>query len=67
MLWVLQRRTLGATLTGHTRAGTSLAFSPDGQTLASGSADHSVIIWPLNTTTAHSHPLNTANRDDPTT
>ena len=32
-------------LEGHTRRVTSLAFSPDSQTLASGSADRSVRLW----------------------
>jgi predicted NACHT family NTPase len=36
-------------LEGHTKGVTSLAFSPDGKTLASGSYDHSVRIWDLAT------------------
>ena len=33
------------TLTGHTGAVYSVAFAPDGHTLATGSADNSVILW----------------------
>jgi WD40 repeat protein len=34
-------------LTGHKKAVFSVTFAPDGKTLASGSADKSVIIWDL--------------------
>ena len=36
------------TLTGHLSSISSIAFSPDGQTLASGSADRTIKIWNLN-------------------
>ncbi|HLO49933.1 MAG TPA: serine/threonine-protein kinase [Kamptonema sp.] len=35
------------TLTGHLNSVTSVAFSPDGETLASGSEDHTIEIWKL--------------------
>ena len=37
---------LGQPLTGHTDEIMSVAFSPDGHTLASGSADTTVRSWP---------------------
>ena len=36
---------LGSPLTGHTSAVFSVAFAPDGHTLATGSDDNSVILW----------------------
>ncbi len=36
-------------MTGHTDAANAVAFAPDGRTLATGSADHTVKLW--NTTT----------------
>ena len=37
------------TLSGHTDAVTSVAISPDGQTLASGSRDETIKLWNLAT------------------
>ena len=34
-------------LTGHTGNVNSVAFSPDGQTLASGSSDNTIRLWKL--------------------
>ena len=43
--WSAQEPKLKRTLEGHSGQVCSLAFSPDGKTLASGSADHSVKLW----------------------
>ena len=51
---------LVATLRGHTGMVTCVAFSPDGNTLASGSMDTAVRIWDVATgealATLHGHP-----------
>ena len=39
------------TLTGHTHSVYSVAFSPNGQTLASGSGDNTLRLWDVNTGT----------------
>jgi serine/threonine protein kinase len=40
-----QNPTRVATITGHSSSVTSVAFSPDGQTLASGSWDNTIKLW----------------------
>ena len=47
-LWDVGDHTqLGAPLTGHTAAVTSLDFSPDGTKLLSASSDHTLRMWPV--------------------
>ena len=45
VLWDLETRAVRRSLRGHTKPLTSLAFSPDGALLASGSLDGSAMIW----------------------
>ena len=49
-LWNLDGTPKGNPLQGHTEAVTSVAFSPDGQTIVSGSWDHSLRLWNLDGT-----------------
>jgi WD40 repeat protein len=39
---------LGQPLTDHTNNVNTVAFSPDGHTLASGSTDHTIRLWGVN-------------------
>jgi len=45
-IWTL-KGTLLATLSGHNGGVLSVAFTPDGKTLASGSYDETAIVWDL--------------------
>ncbi len=46
-VWDLPGQELVGTLTGHSGGVSSLAISPDGQTLVSGSADQTIKVWDL--------------------
>jgi WD40 repeat protein len=46
-LWDVATQTMRATLRGHSRTVTSVAYAADGQTLVSGSADATVRFWDL--------------------
>lgn len=48
-LWDVATETVRTTLRGHSRAATSIVFSPDGQSLISGSADTTVRFWDTGT------------------
>jgi len=45
VLWDVHNRLKGTVFAGHTDAVTSVAYSADGNWLASGSEDHTVILW----------------------
>ncbi len=49
-LWDVASGTLEDTRKGHTNVVSSIAFSPDGTTLASGSWDGTVLLWELPST-----------------
>lgn len=48
-VWDLASGALLASLQGHTDLVTSIAFSPDGRTLASGSDDRTIRLWDIST------------------
>src|SRR5262249_15432550 len=49
-LWRIDdQQLLGPALTGHENSVTSVVFSPNGATLASGSADGTIILWDIAT------------------
>jgi WD40 repeat protein len=54
---VASRQRIGEQLAGHHNVVTSLAFSPDGKTMASGSYDHTVILWDLKNRLRIGEPL----------
>ncbi len=57
-LWdVAHRKALDPLLTGHTGRITDIAFSPDGTTLATASADKTVRLWSIASHQVIGHPL----------
>ena len=45
LLWDVHTTKLGTTITGHRKPVRTLAFSPDGKTLVSGSYDQTLRLW----------------------
>ncbi|MFZ1040013.1 MAG: WD40 repeat domain-containing protein [Anaerolineales bacterium] len=59
VLWdVVTRQPMGQPFRGHTDWVSSVTFSPDGKTLASGSSDNSIILWNVATRQPIGLPLN---------
>jgi hypothetical protein len=54
---VAARQAIGQPLSGHTSAVSSVAFSPDGKTLASGSDDNTITLWDVAAHQAIGQPL----------
>ena len=48
-VWDVQTGRRVQTLNGHTRTVWTLAFSPDGKTLASGGVDFAILLWDIET------------------
>src|SRR5262249_7517128 len=58
ILWdVASHKPLGQPLTGHTGFVESIAFSPDGKTLASASLDNTIILWDVDSHNPLGQPL----------
>jgi len=57
VLWDVATGTLKNTFTGHGDWVNSIAFSPDGTTLASGSSDGTVLLWTLTPQVPEPQPL----------
>jgi periodic tryptophan protein 2 len=56
-IWSVQTGQLLDQLSGHEGPISTLAFTPDGATLASGSWDHTIRLWSIFTRTPTSEPL----------
>lgn len=64
MLWdTATGQPLGQPLVGHTNDINTIAFSPDGQTLASGSEDHTIILWDVSLESWQTRACRRANRN----
>ena len=60
---MVNRRALGEPLNGHQSSVYSLAFSPNGKILASGSEDRLIILWDLDMASWQQRACSIANRN----